>query len=284
LAACSALACALALAAGCGSQTGPPPPAGCAPPPARPDGLIVAGSGSNVAVVREIARRYRERAAADVRVPDSIGTGGALRALADRVIDVGLASRRLTPAEKSAGLVERVLARVPVAAVVHPDVAVSDVGLAELTAIFGGERTRWPNGTPIVPLLREPGDSGNEIIAQAWPQLWRAIDAAMQAGRLTTCYTDQEMADTVAGTDGAIGFLDVGTLQLTRPRLRPLAIDGIAPTPDQAAAGTYPLVKTLTFVTVGPPVGDAERFLRFATSPELADLLAGHGYLAAASD
>jgi phosphate transport system substrate-binding protein len=275
----AAVALALLLGAGCGSAGEPPAAADCAPAPTRPDGLVIAGSGSNVAVVREIAKRFRRAGAGRVRVPDSIGTGGALRALGDGAIDLGLASRPLRAAERGRGLVETLLARVPVAVVVHPEVAVADLAVADLTAIYRGERDRWPNGTPIVPLLREPGDSGNDLVARAWPELWAAMDAASREGRFTTCYTDQEMADTLAGTSGAIGFLDLGTLRIVHPRLRPVAIDGVPPTPLRAEAGSYPLVKTLAFVTVGPPTGDAGRFVRFATSPATTELLAGWGYL-----
>jgi phosphate transport system substrate-binding protein len=276
------VALAVALGVACGRpDAGPPTPgARCDPGPPRPDGLVVAGSGSNIAIVREIAKRWtRLHPAAKIRVPESIGSGGALRALGDRAIDVGLTSRALTEREKAGGLVETVLARVPLAAVVHPEARVAHVTSAELTAIYRGERDRWPDGTAIVPLLREPGDSGNDLVAQAYPELWAAMSAAMRAGSWTTCYTDQELADTIAETEGAVGFLDVGTLRLTRPQLRPLPLDGAEPTPERAVDGTYRLVKTLWFVTAGPPAGDAEGFIRFATSSGTSPLLASAGYL-----
>lgn len=59
------------------------PAAACAPP-RRPAGLMVAGSGSNLAVVRRIAGRYQgSHPGAHVVVPESIGTGGAVQALLD---------------------------------------------------------------------------------------------------------------------------------------------------------------------------------------------------------
>jgi phosphate transport system substrate-binding protein len=241
---------------------------------------VIAGSGSSIALAREIATRYR-RAHPDVnlRVPESIGTGGALRALADGAIDVGLTSRPLTEAELRSGLVETVLAHVPLAAVAHPEVPATGVTSAELAAMYRGERDRWPDGTPIVPLLREPGDSGNDLVAQAYPDLWAAMSDAMQSGRLTTCYTDQEMADAVAGTEGAVGFLDISTLRLTHPQVHPLALDGMSPTSERALGGRYRMIKQLAFVTVGPPVGDAAAFIAFATSPATSDLFAAAGCL-----
>jgi phosphate transport system substrate-binding protein len=262
---------AVALAVACSRPETGPPSAGarCDPGPPRPDGLVIAGSGSSIALAREIAKRYRQaHPDVNLRIPESIGTGGALHALADGAIDVGLTSRPLTDAELGSGLVETVLAHVPLAAVVHPEVPATSVTSAELAAMYRGERDRWPDGTPVVPLLREPGDSGNDLVAQAYPDLWAAMSDAMQSGRLTTCYTDQEMADAVAGTEGAVGFLDISTLRLTHPQVRPLALDG-----------SHRMIKQLAFVTFGPPVGDAAAFIAFATSPATSDLLAAAGCL-----
>jgi phosphate transport system substrate-binding protein len=265
------------LAASCGREATGTATTDCELPPRRPTGLWVAGSGSNVAVAREIARRFRDVAGASVHVPESIGTSGGLQALADRAIDAALASRPLTDEEKRSGFVEHVFARVPVVPVTHPDVSVSAVSMADLMAIFRGERDRWPDGTPIVPLLREPGDSGNELLARTLPALWGVIGAAMAEDRFTICYTDREMADTLAVTPGAIGFLDVGTARLTHPQLRLLTIDDGPPAPRSTSDDS--LSKVLSFVTFGPPTGDAERFIRFATSRETTELLVAAGYL-----
>src|SRR5690606_13013657 len=101
--------------AGCATQAPETPPedAACAGEPQRPAGLLIAGSGSNLALVRAIARRHVElgRGAAPI-VEESIGTGGAIAALRAGAIDVGLASRPLKESER-VGLVEVAHARVP---------------------------------------------------------------------------------------------------------------------------------------------------------------------------
>lgn len=257
-------------------------PAGvCAPPVARPSGLLIAGSGSNLALVREIAARWQQlHPDKPVHVPESIGTGGAVRALQDGAIELGLGSRPLKESEKLRGVLELPLARTPLALVVSPAAGVDALTTDELAAILRGERRTWPNGVPIVPLLREPGDSGNELLIQTFPALGVALKAALRTGRFEVAFTDQEMRDALHSIPGAIGFLDLGIVRLEGLSLQVVRLDGVAP-PEGAGASAsgYPLIKTLTFLSRGAPTGDAADFVAFARGPESAAILARAGLL-----
>jgi phosphate transport system substrate-binding protein len=274
----AALTAALTALAGCASKDpgGPPAEASCnavlAP---RPAGLLVAGSGTNLAVTHAIASRYHDKGGPQVVVPESIGTSGALKALRERAIDVALASRPLKAEERRDGLVETALCMVPFAATVRDDVPVAGLTASELTTLFNGERATWPGGSSVVlPLFREPGDSGELLIAAAMPRLALAIRSAANAERGTLCYTDQQVRDTLLVVQGAVGFLDVATIILEGNHLRALALDGVAATRSNVKSGRYPLAKPLSFVTLGAPDGEARRFIDYARSPAVADILA----------
>ena len=265
-----------ALAAGCADSGEDLPPGGvaCAAPARRPSGLIAAGSGSNLALVRAIAERYAVAyPGARVVVPESIGTAGALKALRAGAIDLGLASRPLTEAEKGQGLVETPLARVAFAPTVRVDSPLSRVSVGDLADLFSGRRSPdWPAEQPLAPQLREARDSGSTLVAARLPQVGQAVDAARATDRWLTRYTDQEMRDALLTVDGAIGFLDVASPRLEHLPLKALALDGVEPVAEEVRAGRYPLVKRLSFVTVGPPAGEAARLIAFARSEEVADL------------
>ena len=254
----------------------------CEPEPARPPGLLAAGSGTNLALVRALAARWDDVAGGDrVEVPESIGTSGAVRALLDGAIDLGLASRPLTDDERRRGLVETPLGDTLVALVLHPGPPVASIDGRELLEIYSGRRTAWPDGTPIVPLLREAGDSGERILTAAFPELGPAFDEARAKERWTICYTDQEMRDALLALPGALGLLDVGTLRLERLPLVALALGEVAATPGEALAGRYPLRKRLSALTVGAPAGAVAQFLSFARSPAASAVLEEGGYLPA---
>lgn len=274
----TALVCLVALASACG-ETSHPPFAVCRPPAERAPGLWIAGSGANLALARALAARWSaQHPEPRVVIPESIGTGGALQALRAGAIDVGLASRALTAAERGEGLQEAVLGQVAYAPTVKIDITISTVSPAELAALFGGARPAgWPRGVPVAPVLREEKDSGYVLVAARFPAIRAAFDAARASERLPVRYTDQEMRDTLLTLDGAIGFLDVATVRLERLPLRSLALDGVEPTADNVRSGRYPLVRQLSLVTRGPPQGDAARFVAFARSDEVADLFEAAG-------
>ena len=61
--------------------------------------------------------------------------------------------------------------------------------------------------------------------------------------------------------------------------LKALSLDGVAPTPDAMADGSYPLTKTFAMVT-GPAPGElAKRFIAFVYSDEGAVILRRTGHL-----
>lgn len=271
------LALALALLAACsgGGPDRPPEGAACTGEVARPEGLVIAGSGSNLALVHAIARRFAEAGlGAAPEVAESIGSGGAISALQDGQIDVGLSSRPLKDAERE-GLTEVPLARVAMALVAHRSAGVQMLPFEDVLAIFAGARRTWPDGRHIVPLLREPGDSGNATIARHFPALGPVLEANAREGRFIVAYTDQEMRDLLLAIEGAVGFLDVGTLALEHLALQPIAIDGKMP-----ADPSYPLIKPLSFLLPARPRPEARAFVDFATSPAIADILAQGGFLA----
>jgi len=240
----------------------------------RPPGLILAGSGSNLPLVRLIADRYLQAyPGAQLTIPPSIGTGGAVRALLDGAIDVGLASRALRPNEKARGLVETPLAHTRLVLAAHPSTVATRVTWTEILAIYRGERQSWPDGRRLAPLLREPGDSGRQVLRVWLPELEHAMEAALRASRFRVCYTDSEMQNALLSIPGALGFLDEGALRLDATDLRVVQLIG-APEPDSSPRNSKPL----TLVTRGRPRGEAARFIELATSAAVETLLQRGGY------
>ena len=259
--------------AGCDDARRPTAPA-CVVEARDPGTLVIAGSGSGLALLRGFVRRYQDgHPAARIEVPESIGTSGGLRALRDGAIDIALVSRPLSAAER-AGVTVTPLARVLAAFATRA--RVDGLDAAALAEIYAGKRPRWPDGTRVVPFVRQAGDSANALIATHLPEVGRAIDDALASERLPVAYTDQELEAALLNVDGAIGLIDLATLRLDGPALHALALDGVPPEREAALAGRYPLVTPLALVTRGdalPP--DARGFLDFVASAAADDLFVG---------
>lgn len=223
--------------------------------------LIVAGSGS----VLPLAQRVHDHMASVspgvvVWMPESLGTAGGIAALRDGAIDIALVSRSLS-ADEQAGFMVRPIAQAASTFFVHRD-GVTELGRADLIAIYRGELRQWPDGTPIVPMLREPGDSGEHTLSVHWPDLYDALEQARVQRRWPIQSTDQEMLAALRDTPGAIGLLDVG-LSTGQGLAMPL-VDGARPDEATLLAGEWPLMRPLSALLRAQPSAAAQEWIRSA--------------------
>ncbi len=198
-----------------------PPEVACAEEPRRPAGLVIAGSGATIPLIRELSDAFvEENPSSPTWVAESIGTGGAIRALADGAIDLGLASR---PVDE-AGLVEIVIARAAIQVGVHPGVGESEITWEFLLDAARGDAAAWADGSPVVFVHREAGDSGVQAVATVSPELGEAI-AAGQADGLVVAYTDADATHLLATVPGAIGLYDPVAARLLGERVRTISVE-----------------------------------------------------------
>jgi len=248
----------------------------------RPPGVLhLAGSGTNIPLTRALAEAFVARNPdVHIAVFESIGSSGGVMAVYDDVVDIGLISRPLSEREISLGVDAIPYARVPVAIAVNLSVPEVVLTTTELADIFAGRKTRWSDGSPIVVLQRERGDSGNLAVAAALPEFAAADEAAYRERRWRVILHDRAMQEALAITPGAIGLLDVGAISLQRLPLRALELDGFAPGEASVQSRRYPYAKDLAFVTVDTPTGLAAEFIRFAHSDAARAIMREHGYIA----
>lgn len=243
--------------------------------------LVVAGSGTNLPLIRLLAEAFgRAHPASTIKVPDSIGSSGGIRAAADGAVAVGLISRPLKKSEEGLGLTVLPYARTALVIGVHPSVPDDEISFEDLVNIYRGTKTRWQDGQEIVVLTREPGDSSLEVLERVVPGFKEAYDESQRAKRWTTLLTDQEMHRVLARTPFAIGLTDSGFLVADHLPIKPLKVNGVPPTPADVRIGRYTLVKALSFVFRKenlPPA--AEAFLEFVRSREGERILTANGYL-----
>lgn len=232
---------------------------------ARPPGVVhLAGSGSNLPLTRALADAFHAgHPGLHVVVFDSIGSTGAVAATYDDVIDLGLVSRPLTDSEAALGLLAYPYARVPVVLAVNLGVPDESVTRADIVDIYAGRRRQWSDGSPIVVLQRERGDSSHQAVAEVLPAFAAANDDAYREGRWRIVDSDQAMQEALSITAGAVGLFDLGAIVLQRLPVKPLRVDEIAPSEASVQSGRYPFAKDLAFLSVEQPGGAAAEFLRF---------------------
>lgn len=257
------------------------PPATVQPPPKPPNLLRMAGSGSNLALTQALANAFLARRPwLNVRVSQSIGSGGGVQATLDGAIDIGLISRPLNSKEVGTGVVVIPYARTAVIVAANPSVPLRKISRAQLLDIYSGRQTFWEDGSPVELLKREPGDSSHKAVYAVVPELEPIDLEAWGSERGRKIVTDRAMQEALVSTRGAIGLFDHGQTVGQDLHISVLEFEGLRPNEESLRDGTYPLYKDLSFV-----LPDAEpdelvtAFIGFVFSREGQELIRGHGYV-----
>lgn len=243
--------------------------------------IVAAGSGANLAITRVIAAEFmKQHPGITVEVPTSIGSTGAVKAVADGAISIGLMSRELRDDEKSPGLTLQPYARTAIAICAHPSVAEEGITSRDLIEIFRGTKTRWNDGNQIVVQSRERNDSAFSELRKAIPGFEAVYMESIEARRWTLYFTDQDANQAIVTKKCAIGVTDLGMIASENLNVKVLKLDGVLPTLESLQAGQYPLSRTLYFVYRQDKLSRETRiFMDFVHSERGAEILKTHGYI-----
>lgn len=193
---------------------------------------------------------------------------------------LGRVGRPLTDAERAGGLRYLPLGRDPVTFVAGAGVAVRAISSARAVDAFAGRIADWSElggkPGPIRAIGREMTDSSRQAIGRAIP-----VFAAMAMGPdVKLAHLDPQVIELLDRYPTSLGFINRSALHACRTAVVPLALDGVAATAENLAAGSYPAWTELGLVhrADGPtPAGRA--FIEFIRSPAGARILQDHGVL-----
>jgi phosphate transport system substrate-binding protein len=239
---------------------------------AADDRLIVTGSSTVAPLAQEIAKRF-EQQHAGVRI--DVQSGGSSRGVADvraGLAQVGMVSRALAPAEGD--LAAHTIAYDGIGIVLHRSNPVASLTDAQIKDIYTGRLRNWREAggadRPITVVNKAEGRSTLALFLQHFGLTNSAIRAQVVIGE------NQQGIKTVAGNPGAIGYVSIGAAEYEAARGSPIKLVPLAGAPATVAGvrnGRYPLSRPLNFVTRGEPTGLAGRFIDFARSGAVHDLV-----------
>lgn len=202
----------------------------------------------------------------DLRIAVSEGTCGITAGkLVRKTVDIGGYCCPPGQTDRLPGLRFHTLGVLPIELLVHPDNPIDNISLQQAREIFQGRIYRWSE------LKNSRGQPGPDLVIQAIGRLhckirpghWRLLldNEDLFGPRLQEVGTIPDMISLVANAPDAIGY-EVGMMverYRSEGRVKPLLIDGVAPTTVNLAAGRYPLYRTLTLTTwEGTGVGNPE--------------------------
>ncbi len=242
--------------------------------------LRIGGTGSALGGIQRLADTFRsQHPDIDVVVLPSLGSGGGIKALIAGKIELCVSAQPLNADEAATGLVERQYARTPSVFATRLDTAANGVTLEQMTSVYRGDTTTWPDGSRLRLVMRPAAEADTALLRNMSPEMDAAIEVAINRKNLFVAINDQDNAKALEDIPGSVGLIAVGQLRSEKRALKPLTIDGLAGTPESLRDGTYPYAKGL-YLMVGPnPSPAAQAFAAFLASAEGGQILNEAGYL-----
>ncbi|HEY3326692.1 MAG TPA: phosphate ABC transporter substrate-binding protein [Novimethylophilus sp.] len=234
--------------------------------------LVLTGSSTIAPLAAEIGKRF-EKLNPGVRV--DVQTGGSSRGTNDArngLADIGMASRALNPEEND--LKSFTIALDGVSVILHKDNPVKALTNQQVIDIYTGKIANWREvggkDARITVVNKAEGHSTLELFLHHFKLKNSEIKAHVVIG------DNQQGIKTVAGNPGAIGYVSVGTAEFevgNGTSIKLLPMDGVAATVENVRNGSFPFSRPLNLVTKTAPQGLAKRFIDFARSKDVNDLV-----------
>ncbi len=241
--------------------------------------LVLKGSGSGVDVARKVSERFRKlHPNVTFEIPDSIGSSGGIKAVANGEADIGLSSRDLKAKERALGVKPVHIGSAPLVFVVHPSVkGVTGITRDQIVPIFSGQIKNWKElggpDAPIIPILQAKGDSDRALLAkeiEGWAEM-------QDSPRAIIVKDSDEVGPVFTKTEYAITVIKYEDVRNGAVKGIPLKLDGVMVSETTTKSGKYSLGKPVYFVFRDEPEGLAKEFLDFVLSDEGQQIVARVG-------
>ncbi len=243
--------------------------------------VVVGGTGAALGAMHVLAHTYmRDNPGVKIEVLASLGSKGGIRGASSSALDIGLSSRPLKDKERQPGVSARAYAKSPFIFVTSNTPVDPNLTQEELVAIYSGDHVIWSDGSRIRPILRPESDGDSKLLIGYIGGMKAAIAKVHAIPGMPVAVTDQEAMSGAEKTPGSITTATLTAVLAEGRNLKPVSVDGVAPTTENLANGTYSMSKTLYIVT-GPDLSrTAKDFIRFVRSPAGAEILARTGNIA----
>lgn len=243
--------------------------------------LTVAGSGVNLGITRLLAEAFMtEHPQISIDIPGSIGSNGAILAVADNAIPLGLTSRGLKQEEKAMGITSRAYARVAMVIGANPTVEDDNITSGELIEIIAGSRTHWHDGNEIVVQIREKFDSGFQVLGRKIPGFKEVYWKSLEENRWSLYFNDQDANNALATVPYALGVSGYGMISTEKLPIKVLKFNGVFPNQENLADESYPLTRELAFIYRNNNLPQAAiEFMNFVFSDKGGRILKEYNYL-----
>lgn len=231
--------------------------------------IDIVGSTSVQPVAEKLVEEYKiTHPNANINVQGG-GSSVGIKSVHEGSAEIGTSSKELDDNEKE-GLKEYELGQDGIVLAVNRNNDVSDLTSAQLKDIFSGKITNWKevggNDSKIHVIVREEGSGTLDAFKSiVMGNTKIKSDAIVQS-------STEAVKQSVKQDENAIGFVSFAHMS---DDVKSLSIEGIAPSTESIADGSYELKRPFLFLVKGEPSGDLKDFIDWINSTEADNVLKG---------
>jgi len=248
--------------------------------PAFAENIVIKGSTTVLPIAQSTLEAFMK---ANPGVNISLSGGGSgegVKALIDKTTDIANSSREIKDKEielaKSKGVnpVATVVAIDAIVPIVNPRNKVKSLSIDQLSQIYQGKITNWKEvGGEDIQIVVISRDSSSGTF-EAWAEM--VLNKAKVTPRAQMQASSGAIVQAVSKNRYAVGYIGLGYINKS---VKPLTVNGVEATIENAFSKTYPVARPLYMYTNGRPAGQTARYIDFVLSPAGQALVAGDGYV-----
>lgn len=246
--------------------------------------IRVGGTGAGMVLVRYLLDVYAKShpgVSAEVLMPP-LGSNGGLRALAAGAIQVAVVSfpfgQQSAPVNTEASQYLPWV-RTPLMFTGRAVVAGAQVSLSQVADIYAGKVTQWPDGQPLRLITRTERETDTKILRSLSRELDAAVMLAEKRIGLPFAENDIENQQKLERIPGSFGVIALGQVLLSGGTLKPISLDGVAPSIENLRGGSYRFEKPLYLVIREDASQATREFCRYLQSSEVMARIGLYGFV-----
>ncbi|MGI6442494.1 MAG: phosphate ABC transporter substrate-binding protein [Synergistaceae bacterium] len=237
--------------------------------------LDISGGTAHIPVMKEAAKRIMTTNP-DIRITVAGGGSGVgVKQVGEGLVTIGNTGRPLKEDEiKKYGLVTYPFAIDGVAVVVNPKNKINSLTTQQVMDIYSGKIKDWKEVGGAKGAInifgREDGSGTREVFTD------RAIKKGELVSSVNVVNSNGAMKTAVAQDKRAIGYVGIGHIDNS---VKAPTFDGVVPSQENAANGTFKVTRNLFMNTKGKAEGITKLFIDYIFSPEGAEIIKDSGYI-----
>lgn len=245
--------------------------------------VITAGSTSVQPLSEELAKAFMDANAGITVEVQGGGSGQGIKAIQEKIADLGAISREVKDEEKASVVDQYVIAKDGVAVVVNPATKVENLTIEQIKKIYTGEIKNWKevggDDAPITVVSREEGSGTRGAFTEI-----TGVSAKDPAGNEVDSTTKDALVQgstgavmqTVASTPNTIGYVSLGSLS---DSVKALKVEDVAPSTETVLSGEYKISRPFIYVTSGELSEAAQKYVDFVMSAEGQKIVEENGFI-----